>query len=87
MGASISHADASTTTPLPPPLGPVPERVVGGPPGKVGLQQLVEPEKEVERTDYLDLPTPVKYEEIQKEALRKSQQSQHGHGARQAPAL
>lgn len=67
MGASISHAEANVTTPLPPPLGPVPEKGVAGPP--VGLQQLVEPPKETERTDYLNLPTPVKYEEIQKEAL------------------
>ncbi|GAQ87361.1 TOM40 mitochondrial import outer membrane translocon protein [Klebsormidium nitens] len=67
MGASISHADANVTTPLPPPLGTVPEKGAAGPP--VGLQQLVEPPKEIERTDYLNLPTPVKYEEIQKEAL------------------
>ena len=73
MGASISHADANVTTPLPPPLCPVPEKgKVVLPVGPVGLQQLVEEPKEVERTDYLNLPTPVKYEEIQKEALCKT---------------
>eukprot|EP00897_Mesotaenium_endlicherianum_P010612 jgi/Mesen1/957/ME000012S00504 len=70
MGASVSHA-AGIPAPPPAAVAPVPPPL-GGPP--VGLQQLaptieIEKPKEEPKIDYSDLPCPIKYEEIQREAL------------------
>lgn len=74
MGASVSHAAAAPVTPLPPPIG-APTAAVG----PVGLQQVVPPadpagdggkeQSPPEKVDYLSLPCPVKYDEIQREAF------------------
>ncbi|CAI7791513.1 unnamed protein product [Closterium sp. NIES-54] len=74
MGANVSHAAAAPSAPPPPPIAPA--GVPPPPAGPVGLQQVVPPadaagnvEKPQEKVDYLNLPCPVKYEEIQREAL------------------
>ncbi|CAI5472006.1 unnamed protein product [Closterium sp. Yama58-4] len=74
MGANVSHAAAAPSAPPPPPIAPA--GVPPPPAGPVGLQQVVPPadaagnaEKPPEKVDYLNLPCPVKYEEIQREAL------------------
>ncbi|CAI5523775.1 unnamed protein product [Closterium sp. Naga37s-1] len=74
MGANVSHAAAAPSAPPPPPIAPA--GVPLPPAGPVGLQQVVPPadaagnaEKPPEKVDYLNLPCPVKYEEIQREAL------------------
>ncbi|CAI7896054.1 unnamed protein product [Closterium sp. NIES-54] len=76
MGANVSHAAAAPSAPPPPPIAPA--GVPPPPAGPVGLQQVVPPadaagnvEKPQEKVDYLNLPCPVKYEEIQREALSK----------------
>eukprot|EP00245_Coleochaete_scutata_P007146 TRINITY_DN22248_c0_g1_i1.p1 TRINITY_DN22248_c0_g1~~TRINITY_DN22248_c0_g1_i1.p1 ORF type:complete len:329 (-),score=68.07 TRINITY_DN22248_c0_g1_i1:567-1553(-) len=60
MGANVSHADAGTAQPAPP--------------SPSGLQQILPGMEQkrpnvVEQVDWLKLPCPVKYEEIQREAL------------------
>ena len=76
MGITTSHAAPST----PPP--PPPTTVAGSVPVVItpaGLQQLL-PVKELEitaeKSDYLNLPCPIKYEEIQREAYSELTSSQ-----------
>ena len=68
MGITTSHAAPSTPPPPPPPpaVGSLPTVI-----SPTGLQQLLplkESETPAEKTDYLHLPCPIKYEEIQREA-------------------
>ena len=73
MGNKISHAASAPITPPPPPLGPQPG-VAGLPPdvhtgGSPAEGAGETPAAAPEKVDYLNLPCPVKYEEIQREAL------------------
>lgn len=60
MGSSVSHAAAPS--PPPPPASPA-GLAVALPPKEA------EKEKKPEKVDYLNLPCPVPFEEIQREAL------------------
>ncbi|XP_072977762.1 mitochondrial import receptor subunit TOM40-1-like [Typha angustifolia] len=64
MGSSVSHAAAPPPPPPPPPAYT--------PPHPVGLAAALPPkveEKSEKKVDYLNLPCPVPFEEIQREAL------------------
>lgn len=68
MGAKVSYAAAP-----PPPPSPPPSSALLPPPGP-GKEVLLEKPAAAaaaDKTDWLNLPTPVKYEEIQREALSK----------------
>eukprot|EP00270_Netrium_digitus_P020538 TRINITY_DN8500_c1_g2_i1.p1 TRINITY_DN8500_c1_g2~~TRINITY_DN8500_c1_g2_i1.p1 ORF type:complete len:349 (-),score=86.06 TRINITY_DN8500_c1_g2_i1:117-1163(-) len=80
MGQSVSHAAAQSggggplATPLPPNLPPPPlgsGAADAADAGKGKLEKVAEEKdpEEKERVDYLHLPLPIKYEEIQREAI------------------
>lgn len=70
MGSSVSHAGAPPPSPAAAPTPPIP----------VGLAAALPPNPEVqgdakgvsEKVDWLNLPCPVAFEEIQREALSES---------------